>query len=88
MKALKIIATESGPALLGRRALAPSAQWLRQQIVRPVAGMQWFKAYPLSGGAMLIQEHLLSVLRDATEEEVERATRNNPAADEIRALAF
>jgi hypothetical protein len=83
---VKIINTQTGPALLAGKARKPSKWWLQQQIITPVPGVQWFRAYPLSGGAILIQEHLIKVERDATEAEIEAATASNPAADAIRAL--
>lgn len=87
----KIIQTHNGyTAFLGPEAPEPDKAWQRLQEVRPTPGKSWFRAYPLSGGAMLVQEGSFTVLRDATEEDRHAAVGalggRNPARHAILAL--
>ncbi len=86
---MQLIRTMQGySALLTNAQERPSQEWLALQATRPRAKGRWFKAYPLNGGAMLVQEGTYTIERDATQADIDQATTRsfNPAANEIKAL--
>lgn len=89
--AVLLINTEHGPAFLGEQTEKPCASWLRAQLVQPDHKAAWFKAYPVIGGAILIQAHRIQVVREATKADLRAAQRQrpyNPAAESVAALPW
>lgn len=74
---------------LGERIPEPDAGWKSIQRVRPVEGQPWFRAYPLTGGAISVQQHRIVEVREATQDDIERAKRlmpHNPALSSVQTL--
>lgn len=74
--------------ILGRRCEEPSTEWLAMQQRNPGASKVWYSAYPLSGGAVMVQRGAFTFVRDATQADIDEAcTRGfNPAANTIKQL--
>ena len=54
----------------------PDSQWLRGQSIKPTVEGQWYTAFPLTGGAVLINENDFSVVRKATVSDIAEAYQN------------
>jgi hypothetical protein len=87
----KIIKTQQDKlAFLSEEKVTPSKQWLSLQKIKPSKSKIWFKAFPLSGGALFVQEGRFEILRDHTASDITAATEGegsfNPARDSILSL--
>ena len=78
--------------VLGDRCDEPTTEWKQAQTIQCTDSAVWFSAYPLTGGAVLVQEDTFTILRDVTEYEVEFYFRQcvpggkrpcNPAAQTV-----
>ena len=76
-------------AVLGEEIPTPDKAWLDYQFFAPTVNGKWYRAYPLDGGAIIINEHDFDVLREATEEDFNELYDGhdfNPAAEAVREL--
>lgn len=77
-------------AILADPIPEPDEKWLRLQVLRPEPGVQWFRAYPITGGSMNVQESRIVHRREATKGDMDAALRacngRNPASDAIAKL--
>jgi hypothetical protein len=76
-------------ALLTNEEVKPAKAWLALQSVRPLPKGKWFRAYPVTGGSMIVQDGAYTVLRDAVQTDIDQACKRfhgkNPAAPYIQA---
>jgi len=74
MVKLKLILDQHGREdILGDLAPKPDLEWLSLQSIPPLdTDGAWYHAYPLSGGAALVQACAFEVLGDVTEDHVDQ----------------
>lgn len=81
--------------VLGERREEPEQWWKDLQTIPCTDNPNWFSAYPLDGGAVNVQEGTFEILREATDEEIDRHFRKcirggsgmfNPASDTVLRL--
>lgn len=81
--------------VLGERTAEPEAWWKELQSIPCTDNPNWFSAYPITGGAVNVQEGTFKVLRDAKQYDIfmhfERCVKGgdrpfNPAADTVLRL--
>jgi hypothetical protein len=75
--------------ILGEQAAEPREDWKRIQRVPLVEGQPWFNAYPMTGGAVIVQQHRIVEVREATLDDLEKVKLCmpfNPAYQRVLAL--
>lgn len=67
----------------------PGDWWVNGQEKTPTIEGVWYMAFPLSGGAVNVNENDMEILRDVTKEDLKEAYRNaNPFAKDTLAEEF
>lgn len=88
---MKLIRDRHGRlGVLGNRTEEPEQWWKDLQSIPCTDNPNWFSAYPLSGGAVNVQEGTFEVIRDVTDEDIDCNFRNkgnfNPASATVLRL--
>ena len=88
---MKLIRDRHGRlGVLGNRTAEPEQWWKDLQSIPCTDNPNWFSAYPLSGGAVNVQEGTFEVIRDVTDEDIDCNFRNkgnfNPASATVLRL--
>lgn len=74
---MKLIRDRHGRlGVLGNRTEEPEQWWKDLQSIPCTDNPNWFSAYPLSGGAVNVQEGTFEVIRDVTDEDIDYNFRN------------
>ena len=81
-----------GECFLTTEKVVPSKEWLNMQTIKPKKNAVWYRAYPMSGGAVLIDvKNMVHRSRDITEKDIKKAIKIskldfNPALESIKNL--
>jgi hypothetical protein len=87
---LRLAVYENELVLVTNFEVQPDRDYFLPSALASQAASRWFRAYPLLGGAMLVQEHRIKIVKEqADEDDINEACCGhgfNPAAGAIKEL--